>query len=619
MVEFNEPVKNKFRKDQIILLLCLLLPVWMVGISNYFFASSSFIYVDLSISPERQWVGDIDGILMTFALSVSVCIFWAISVYTGYLDKCVNRVKNSFDQKVRFIKENKREVQKHIAILIAIGISALALSVVFSFGASVLSFVFFARTLFFATAGLSVYFIYVFRKKPELMFLSLSLLIGFLYIATQSVSWFGWDNGIHFAWSVEESFIRNVRVTRADYILSNIPESYSFFYYLEYRGINHEMSFTGNQYNATVFEFAKTADSLSPVWLRSSNIYTRLAHVPPGLMIFLGRSLALPPILILKLGVVANHLIYTALAYYAMKRLNSGKYILAVIAMFPSAFVLSTTFGYDHWIIGFFMLGFAYFFYERQNPDTKISKKSLIIMVASLFIGLGAKPVYVPMLLILYFMKKDKFESEKRYKIYTATITALILFAVLSFVIPFVTGAAIDDGDMRGGDGVNAFGQVMFILQNPVAYARMLLEFLARHLNAFTSNYVTLFARLGTSSFFYLVWILVGFVTLTDRGKEDLHTSGIKDKALMAFIVFATAALYSTSMYIAFTEVGFSTILGVQGRYKLPFLFPLLYILGGFKIKNNINETAYSCGVFGIMSFVLLVGAWEKFIPQELW
>jgi len=52
----------------------------------------------------------------------------------------------------------------------------------------------------------------------------------------------------------------------------------------------------------------------------------------------------------------------------------------------------------------------------------------------------------------------------------------------------------------------------------------------------------------------------------------------------------------------------------------IPFLFPFFYIVGGFKIRNNIDEPMYSIGVFGIMSLVLLTGVWQKLIPTvDIW
>jgi len=120
---------------------------------------------------------------------------------------------------------------------------------------------------------------------------------------------------------------------------------------------------------------------------------------------------------------------------------------------------------------------------------------------------------------------------------------------------------------------------------------------------------------MGQSSFQYLVFILLGFVTITDRTEKDIHTSAMRYKALVTFIVLSAFALVSTALYIGFTSVGADTIAGMQGRYLLPLLFPAFYVVGSFRIQNKMSQSKYSICVFGIMSVVLLTGVWQKLIP----
>jgi len=472
------------------------------------------------------------------------------------------------------------------------------------------------RASFYMAAGLSIYCIAVFRNKPEMLFLSLSLVIGFLYITAHPPQWYAWDNGIHYAWTVEESFIWNVSVSRADFLLANTPEFYSFHSYVS----NSEVAggFGGlleSREDVVYYTFRKGNETLAWSGFINSPLYNRLAYIPAGLMIFIGRSLALPPIFILKLGTLVNHIIYTSIVYFAMKRLSSGKYIMAVIAMIPTAFVLSTTYGYDHWMIGFLMLGFAYYFHEVQNPDKKIELKSIIIMITSFVLGLGPRAVYVPLMLILYLIKKDKFNTGKNRKFYLIAVTASILFVFATFAVPYIaSGGGAHYEDARGGSGVDAVSQTMYVLKNPFTYAITFLKFFISYINIFTQNYITYYAHLGHSSFSGLLLILLGFVVITDRNEYDLITSAAKHKIIVAALIFVTIAAYSLAMYIGFTEVGATEIAGVQGRYLIPLLFPFLYTTGGFKVKNNINKTIYACSVFGISSLILLTGAWEKFI-----
>ena len=628
-------MRFKLRKRHIFALVILLLPVLVIGVCNFLFSSASFhVVADVEAAGgvSSRWVGDYDGILMTSIISIVITLLWAAGIYTGHTDRYIDEIIKL----LRFIKDNPGKTMLHMGILLAIVIAAFAAEAISSAGASIFGLASIVRILFYATAGASLYCIIVFRGKPDKLFLTLSLLIGFLYIAAHPPAWYGWDNRIHYSRSLEESFVINVSVTEADLMLASSPELKGFWSLIS--GDSEAFEQTGfrdlladedsalgqlgfgdlrsGHNNYTLYSFRKGTDTIAEIGSGDHSLYHRLAYIPAGLMLFIGRSLALAPILIVKLGTLGNHLIYTFLVYLAIRRLNSGKYLMAVIAMFPTAFVMSTTYGYDHWVTGFTMLGFAYYFYEVQNPEKKIDLKSIIIIIGAFVIGLGPKAVYVPLILILFFIKKEKFGTEKRHKIYLATVICAVMLLFASFAIPFIASGGGGEGDIRGGSGVNSAMQTMFILQNPFTYAGILLKNLAWYLNIYAHNYVTFFAHLSSASLFPLGWALVGFTALTDRGEKDIHTYSIRYKALVAFVILSTVILIETAMYIGFTEVGKSEIAGLQGRYLLPVLFPFIYIVGSFKIKNDMNKAAYSSGVFALSSLVLLVGAWERLVPH---
>jgi uncharacterized membrane protein len=617
----RELLKQPIKKKHIIALLVLLLPLWLIGINGFFFSSAAYQFVS---SPEfmtevsRQWVGDSDGILMTLVISVVITILWWMGVHTKHTDRFIGFFVNG----VRVIKAKPRKALMYVGILFTLAIVAVFIEVIFSVNTSFISLVSAIRMLFFFSVGLSLYCIVVFRNSPERLFLFLSLTIGCLYIAAHPLMWYGWDNRIHYSWALEESFIWTVSVSEMDVMFSTVPEMHWFWSFDSTAADAGYSDWISGQTYTTLYTFRKGTDTLSEIGIggHSYNFYTRLAYIPTGLMIFIGRSLSLPAIIIVKLGTLGNHLLYTIIVFFAIKRLNSGKHLMAVIAMFPTAFVLSTTYGYDHWVTAFTMLGFAYYFNELQNPKKKIKISTMIIMIGSFFVGVGPKAVYVPLMLILFFVKKDKFNTNKTRWLYMASVTGAIIFAVSSFALPFIITSGEGAADFRGEANVNAVAQAEFILRNPLAYARILWYFLKSYLNipikAYSvQNFTTNFAHLNPSSYYHLVWVLVLFVTLTDRNKNDEHTCNIKNKVVTSFVTLSTVALFSTALYIAFTDVASGHIAGVQGRYLFPVLFPFLYTVGSFKLQNNMNKTVYSTSVFAIISFVLLTGAWENLVP----
>jgi len=598
------------KKSNLIFLFSIIIPLLIIGASNYLFASSSYHFVIDPYTMERTgryWVGDFDGVFMALALCIVVTAVWIPACSFKWTDKFIESLNNRIIFYRRYIKENRNKLIIKICIGLIIILAAIVFNWVYSFFSPVRLLYSLSRTLFFITVGFSIYIIILFRCKPDKLFLFLSLIIGFMYVSIHPTLFFGFDCEMHYAWAVEESFLLNVSIVESDLILANSFQ-HSFFGMLP----------SGEQ-NAVVFSFPKGTDTLA--WTGAEELrmwYTKIVHVFMGLAIYFSRSIALHPNIILMTVMLSSHLVYTLIVYHSIKRLESGKYLIAAIAMLPTTFIISAGLGYDDWLTAFIILGFAYCFYEIQKPDKKIQIKSLIIMIGAFFLGLSAKPVYFPVLLILYCIRRDKFKTVKGHRWYIIAVTCFIVFVVLSFAMPFILSllGGSEGGDYRGGEGVNAMEQVLFILQNPLAYTVILLRFLRDYFNVFESGwFISYYGSYWHASFPNLLWLVILFITLTDRCEEDRLSSTVKQKALMMFIIFSTVAIFSTAMYVGFTEVGAESIAGVQKRYLISLLFPFLYVVGGFKIGNNINKAAYSCFVFGFMSLVLLSGAWNTFIP----
>jgi uncharacterized membrane protein len=564
--------------------------------------------IPIEIQYTSSWTGNYDGILMTMVINFFIILLWVLGIRTGYIDKFVLSIFNI----TLTIKKYPRKIIKNVSIIIAIIIIAIIIESIFYYFSRNNSFFNIYRVFLYATLGLVSYFIIILRSKPEKLFIFISLLIGMLYILSFPPHIrISWDEETHYRKSVEQSFISKVSINKSiNEFCQTSPVSYLTVNMFDKR-IKDDYLVNVNSYenNVTIEYYSKENNYI--------DFYKDIIYTPAGLMIFIGRSLVLQESQIFILGRIGIHLMYTLLIYLALKRLNSGKYIMLVIALLPTAFYQSVTYSYDYWVTAFLMLGIAYFFHEIQNPQEKITKKNLIVMLGSFVLGLGPKAIYFPLMLILYFIPKEKFYKKENYKNYLITVTFFIFFIIMSFMLPLIATRGAAFTDIRGGSDVSAKGQIKFILQNPKTYTIILLKFLKSYLNIFKGqSYTISLAYLGNIPYHNLILILLGFIVVTDKNEKDILSSSVKYKIFFFILVFTTIVLFTTSMYISFTTVGESGIRGVQGRYLLPVLFPLFYILGSSKIQNYMNKQLYSCIVFGIMSFILLNGIWEACISK---
>ena len=120
-------------------------------------------------------------------------------------------------------------------------------------------------------------------------------------------------------------------------------------------------------------------------------------------------------------------------------------------------------------------------------------------------------------------------------------------------------------------------GQIEYIVHNPWAYTKTLLQEMFGMLFGYTLGRVPYvgYAYLGTAPF-WINWLLI------PAGIFAAFFAGIKKKigkaigGLTHLMNFGVAAIVFTSMYISFTSVGNSRIMGVQGRYFVPLFLPFL-------------------------------------------
>lgn len=69
-------------------------------------------------------------------------------------------------------------------------------------------------------------------------------------------------------------------------------------------------------------------------------------------------------------------------------------------------------------------------------------------------------------------------------------------------------------------------------------------------------------------------------------------------------MIFVVIGLVWSSLYIVFTPVGATSILGVQARYYLPLLYPLCMTFYSEKIEGKWNEKTYTMVILLVMLWV---------------
>lgn len=436
--------------------------------------------------------------------------------------------------------------------------------------------------------------LFCFRKalgeKPEVFFVIFALLTGSLisFFTPDNVR-VSWDDGFHVGNASVYSFLGEERITEQD-ILSRNHEN----------PIEYDLSKLDQWHADQTALYRRGAVSVSNSPLDIAYHWS----MTQGIGMFLGRVFRFPYWMMWSMGRFTGLLAYILVGYFAIRRLHSGKMIMVAVLMIPEAIFLASQYSYDPGVTAFLSLGMSYCFAEWQEMDRKITWKNAIIMVVALFLGCLIKAIYFPLFLIPLFLPKVKFESSAQRKRFMLLFISAMIAMILYFMIPFLTGNG--EGDLRGGGDVNAFGQVSFILHNPLQYTQILLRFLRWYFGPeITDSRYCLFAYLGKAPLNVVYWGLMIAVCFTDRSERELTLTDSKWVRLFSlFLLFGTMCLVATALYVSFTPVGLDTINGCQPRYTFPVIFPAMMLLGSGRVVNRTNRTLYNGILFGIIGYV---------------
>lgn len=564
----SQVVKNKIQ----VYFLALLL---MLALSTIFL--NSFYWPYQEISKRKILV----AIIVFFGVVVVPILIITINDLYRFVEDVIKVVANV----VKDLGKNKKKVMFFVILaLLTLAFSWIITSVVSNY---ILRNEYNVRLFYLCVTIIALVLVFAFMwkqatKKIENVFLIVALTLGLFCIGvTPDKVGVSWDDQIHYERTLEISNFLNGIMYKAD------EKNIEVYVYLNTMGYDRETDYEyveDMESSYAAKEFSLHEFSEYGVW--------SVSYIPGVIGIILGRGLGLSYTGVFNMGRFFNLLTYCMLIYFAIKRLKYGKVLVATVGLIPSTLFMASCYTYDSWVTGFTVLGFAYFFAELQE-DSPVQTKNMLIMIGSIVIGCLVKAIYFPILFPLLFIPKNKFKNSRQRKIYYSVIIGGGLFLVGTFLLPMLINGA-GTGDVRGGLEVNSTEQIKFILANPLAYAKILVEFLKNYISLGSSApMLQFYAYAGNGSFYSIVSIMLVVLAFLDRGEREQNYNIIRVTGLIGCIV--AIALASTALYISFTAVASETIAGMQGRYLIPTIFPALYAIGSGGITHKYNKNACVC------------------------
>lgn len=433
-------------------------------------------------------------------------------------------------------------------------------------------------------------------SKPEMLFLCVILMIGTFFIAVSPArTGVSWDDEIHYENTLNLSNLMNGIMYKAD--MKNIDE------YLINRDnyIGYDRT-SKEQYN---IEMEKAYDEKKLVDYEFNHFSaSSIAYIPSAIGIIIARGLELSYIHVFMMGKFFNLLMYSLLVFFAIKKVRYGKVLIAAIGLIPTNIFMAASYSYDTWVIGFVLLGFACFFSLMQEDFKKITMKDSLKCIFLILVGCIPKAAYFPLLFPFLFIPSKKFvnKKEKRKSIIAVLISGVVLVAIC--LLPLFI-EEVPYTDTRGGTEVNGTEQILFILQNPLTFVRVLYGFYKSYLAIDSIGYgFQHYAYMGYGMLWGIAVIVIIITAVLDRDVKKTIPVSLKLSGIIA--CGATVILMTTALYISFTAVGSGTVSGMHDRYFFPLLYPLIYFAGVDGVKVSIDKRLCVCLPILILSLTFL-------------
>lgn len=326
--------------------------------------------------------------------------------------------------------------------------------------------------------------------------------------------------------------------------------------------------------------------------------FNDIGHIPCAIGISFARLLHLPLAAVYKCGRLFNAWFYLLLTWLAIRRAKIGKQLLTAIALMPTLLFLASSYSYDASLNACAFLGLSYVLSELVERNTPITWRRYLIIIGSLFFASGVKLLYAPLLLLVLLLPRQKFRDKKTVYLMKGGVLLVCVLLLAVMMLPTLLNPVGVEADARGG-ATSTGGQLSVIFGNPIGYAKLLLMSVLSSAVDFTigNGIFGTMAHYGYVPFGGFITVLMVFLTLTDVAKDTLR---IRERVVILGLVGIIVAFIWTAMYISFTPVGAASINGVQGRYFVPILLPLLLALQTTHIENHIPRAVYHRIVVGV-------------------
>lgn len=441
---------------------------------------------------------------------------------------------------------------------------------------------------------------------PEKIFIILGLLFGITFLVINP-PFQGADECIHFGKAID--------ISEGHIIPKKIGNNAGFTIPTNLQTISWKFPWDNDNYHKK-FKISSTFSALNVRYnYESKNFvdvsdvaiitYPPFPYLAPSFVILIGKSINLPPLILMYLGRLACLLTWLFLTYLAIKITPVHKWSFLMLALMPTALFGASTISADSFTIGIAFLVVALFLKLSYDENKKeITIKDIFILLLLLSILTLSKPFYFIVALLFFIIPLNKFRNKKN--MFFSILTIFLITTLIGFIWYYYSKSLYMPENIHA----SIPKQLSFILSSPLRFLHIIIISLLNNIKDYINGFV---GKLGWSLLLPLWMNIVYLITLFIISFLDKKRFNIdyKQKIMILVILIIISILIFIVEYLAWTSVGQNIIIGVQGRYFLP-IAPLLFLLvyNSFnslnKIKIGPSHEIYFCSLIILLIITFL-------------
>lgn len=304
-------------------------------------------------------------------------------------------------------------------------------------------------------------------------------------------------------------------------------------------------------------------DYSSEVFVNFPNtaLYSPISYFPQVIGILFSKLINLSFLGMLYVSRLTNLSVYIYLIFKSIKYVPLMKKTLLMIVLMPTTLFIASSASADALLFGISFLLFSLVL--KIKNDTKYDKKTYYYILAlSLLLGFIKSAYFLLPLAYLINIKSKKFNII--LSAFAPTILSIFAVGIWSYfsknlIIPLRVG-------------VDHYGQLNNIINNPLSFINILINTLIGHRKYILTQIVGNLGWLDTplNYLFVIVYlILTIFCVIFSDSKEVVNKY---TKVVFISLTVVTTFIVSAMIYMSWSPVGSSVILGLVGKNFVPLL-----------------------------------------------